>query len=126
MGMDTSTFTSFARACSAGAAQASAEVNARVHARFRSTARSPCHRDDLSFLALVGYPPHEASLTVKTLAGRVVAVLVSPVALVAEVKAAIEDVEGVPADQRRLFCGGLLLQDGRNLNDCNVCRDSFI
>jgi hypothetical protein len=116
----------FACACFAGAALVLAEVLAWVRSRFRSTARSPCRRDDSLFPALLADQPYMSSYAVKTLTGRAVVVGVSPDDLIAEVKGAIADVEGVTVDQQRLFCGGLLLQDGRNLNDYNVSRVSSI
>jgi hypothetical protein len=67
-----------------------------------------------------------SSFAVMTLTGRAVAVGVSPDGLIADVKAAIADLEGVTADQQRLFCGGLLLEDGRTLNDYNVSHVASI
>jgi ubiquitin C len=63
---------------------------------------------------------------VKTLAGRHVAVEVAGSERVADLKAKIQDKEGIPAEQQRLIFGGKQLEDASTLDDHGVEKDSAL
>ena len=123
---DSTTCTQFADACVAGAHQGFAQGKACAQWSFHTSPSSPCQRGETSSLALLFQLPRKCSYTVQTLTGRVVDVHVCPMESIAGVKAGIQVVEGVPASQQRLICGGQLLMDGRIMSDYNVPCDSII